>query len=142
MSTQPAAQAPGADPARVDPKHYTVEMENQNVRILRIRYGPHEKSVMHGHPSMVGVMLTDGHIRFTYRDGRTEDLIAKAGRVVSLPATEHLPENLGDEAVEALVVELKTRLPRARRRTRSGASPSPVDDPGSAPLPYPHTLPA
>jgi quercetin dioxygenase-like cupin family protein len=108
VSTQAAVQPRGEDPVRVDPKHYTVEMENQNVRILRLGYGPHEKSVMHGHPSMVGFMLTDGHIRFTYADGRTEDIIAKAGRILSLPATEHLPENLGDQAVEALIVELKT----------------------------------
>ena len=107
MSTQSAAQPPGEDPVRVDPKHYTVEMENQNVRILRIRYGPHEKSVMHGHPSMVGVMVTDAHIRFTYPDGSTEDIIAKAGRVLSLPATVHLPENLSDQTLEVLVVELK-----------------------------------
>jgi hypothetical protein len=42
------------DPINVDPKHYKVEMENDRVRVLRIRYGPHEKSVMHGHPPSVG----------------------------------------------------------------------------------------
>src|ERR1700735_4725058 len=34
------------DPVKVDPKHYKVEFENAQVRILRIHYGPHEKSVM------------------------------------------------------------------------------------------------
>ena len=34
------------DPVKVDPKHYKVELENAQVRVLRIHYGPHEKSVM------------------------------------------------------------------------------------------------
>ena len=34
------------DPVTVDPKHYTVELENEKVRVVRIKYGPHEKSVM------------------------------------------------------------------------------------------------
>src|SRR5437764_6469010 len=31
------------DPAAVDPKHYQVEFENEQVRVLRIHYGGHEK---------------------------------------------------------------------------------------------------
>jgi quercetin dioxygenase-like cupin family protein len=108
MATQPAAQPRGEDPVRVDSKHYTVEMENEKVRVLRIKYGPHEKSVMHRHPALVAVMLTDGHFRFTYPDGRTEDVTAKAGRVLSFPAMEHLPENLSDQAFEVILVELKS----------------------------------
>jgi len=54
------------DPVQVDPKHYTVEFENDQVRVLRIHYGPHEKSVMHGHPASVAVFLADtlGNLRF------------------------------------------------------------------------------
>jgi len=36
------------DPVEVDPRHYTVEVENEKVRVLRIKYGPREKSTMHG----------------------------------------------------------------------------------------------
>ena len=107
MATQSVAQAGGKDPVRVDSRHYTVEMENEKVRVLRIKYGPHEKSVMHGHPALVGVMLTDCNIRFTYPDGRTEDIVATAGQVVSFPALDHLPENLSDQAFEVIAVELK-----------------------------------
>ena len=31
------------DPVKVDPKHYKVELENKQVRVLRINYGPREK---------------------------------------------------------------------------------------------------
>jgi hypothetical protein len=34
------------DAVKVDPKHYKVEFENDQVRVLRITYGPGEKSVM------------------------------------------------------------------------------------------------
>ncbi len=99
------------DPVKVDSKHYTVEVENDKVRVLRIRYGPHEKSAMHAHPALVGVMLTDGHIRFAYPGGKSEEITAKAGQVLHFPAQEHLPENLSDEPFEAVVVELKTPRP-------------------------------
>jgi hypothetical protein len=52
------------DPVRVDPQHYTVEFENDQVRVLRIRYGPHEKSVMHGHPAGLAVFLADTRGKF------------------------------------------------------------------------------
>jgi quercetin dioxygenase-like cupin family protein len=99
------------DPVKVDARHYTVEVDNKQVRVLRIRYGPHEKSVMHGHPALVGVMLTDGHIRFTYPNGKSEDITAQAGQVLSFPAVEHLPENLSDQPFEAVAVELKAPRP-------------------------------
>ena len=106
--SNPAAQPGRQDPVQVDPRHYTVEFENEKVRVLRIKYGPREKSVMHGHPALVGVMLTDGHIRFTYPDGKSEEVTAKAGQVLSFPALDHLPENLADRPFEVIAVELKS----------------------------------
>ena len=95
------------DPVSVDPKHYTVELENERVRVLRIRYGPGEKSEMHSHPDGVIVFLTDAKARFTYPDGKTEEIRGKAGEVAPLPAMTHLPENLSDESFEVVLVELK-----------------------------------
>jgi uncharacterized RmlC-like cupin family protein len=96
------------DPVAIDPKHYSVELENEKVRVLRIRYGPREKSQMHGHPALVGIMITDCHARFTYPDGKTEEITAKAGEVHDFPALEHLPENLSDKPFEVIGIELKT----------------------------------
>src|SRR5437879_4979742 len=55
MSTAPKPQ-PIADPVKVDPKHYRVDFENDRVRVLRISYGPREKSVMHSHPDGMAVL--------------------------------------------------------------------------------------
>ena len=75
MATQAAAQPGRNDPVCVDPKHYTVELENEKVRVLRIKYGPHERSEMHGHPALVEVFLSHSHFRFTDPDGRTEEIV-------------------------------------------------------------------
>jgi quercetin dioxygenase-like cupin family protein len=96
------------DPVRVDPTHYTVEFENDQVRVLRIRYGPHEKSVMHGHPASLAVFLADTRGKFTFPDGKTEEFTTKAGQTMFVPAGEHLPENLSDQSLEVVLVELKT----------------------------------
>jgi quercetin dioxygenase-like cupin family protein len=108
MASQATPQPLGQDPVHVDSNHYTVEMEDAKVRVLRIRYGPGEKSVMHSHPPLVGVMMTDANIRFTYPDGRVEDVSVHAGQVLSFPALDHLPENIGDQPFEVIAVELKS----------------------------------
>jgi quercetin dioxygenase-like cupin family protein len=67
------------DAAKVDSKHYTVVTDNAQVRVLKVHYGPHEKSVMHSHPASVAVFLTDGNGVFTYPDGKKENFAVKAG---------------------------------------------------------------
>jgi quercetin dioxygenase-like cupin family protein len=95
------------DPVKVDSKHYTVEFENDQVRVLRAKYAPGEKSVMHGHPASVAVFITDHHGRFTYPDGKTEEITGKAGQALFIDPMEHLPENIGSQTLEVLVIELK-----------------------------------
>jgi len=95
------------DPTKVDANHYTVEHEDEQVRVLRARYGPHEKSVMHSHPGLVGVALTDAHVRFADPEGNTEEIRLKAGESLVMPPTDHLPENLSDTPFEIVLVELK-----------------------------------
>ena len=95
------------DPVKVDPKHYTVEFENDKVRVVRIEYGPGEKSVMHGHPASVVVFLNDSQGRFTYPDGKTEVFKGKAGQVMYFDSVEHLPENVGGQTLKVLQIELK-----------------------------------
>jgi quercetin dioxygenase-like cupin family protein len=95
------------DSTRVDPKHYSVEFENDQVRIVRAKYGPHEKSVMHAHPATVAVFLKSAKVRMTGPTGKTEDREVRAGEAAFSEAEEHLPENLGDGSVEVVLIELK-----------------------------------
>ncbi len=112
--------ASAQDPVKVDPKHYKVEFENAQVRVLRITYGPHEKSVMHSHPAGVAIFLTDSHGKFTFPDGKSEVRDSKAGQARWASGETHLPENLGDKPEELILVELKAKpavaKPAAKKR--------------------------
>lgn len=103
MSSRAWAQ----DAAKVDSAHYKVEFENDQVRVLRVTYGPGEKSVMHEHLNAVAVFLTDAQGQFTFPDGQTVPVTVKAGQVIWDPAGKHLPENKGDKPFEVIVIELK-----------------------------------
>jgi quercetin dioxygenase-like cupin family protein len=95
------------DAVKVDPKHYSVVSENDQVRILKVHYGPHEKSVMHSHPATVAVFLTDAKGQFSYPGGKKQDFAVRAGESQYEAATIHLPENTGDAGMDVIVVELK-----------------------------------
>jgi quercetin dioxygenase-like cupin family protein len=110
----PAVPAKAQDAVKADPKHYKVEFENDQVRVLRIRYAPGEKSVMHAHPANVAIFLTDLNGTFTLTDGKTVANVRKAGTVQWDAGGKHLPANVGDKAFELIVVELKGKGPPAK----------------------------
>jgi hypothetical protein len=107
MSTTSRMQPMAQDPVKADPQHYKVELENEKLRVLRIKYGPHEKSVTHAHSFLIEINLTVAHLVINYPDGRTETIQARAGQVLSFPASERMPENLSDFPYEAIAIELK-----------------------------------
>jgi hypothetical protein len=107
------------DAAKTDPKHYTVVSENAQVRILKVHYGPHEKSIMHSHPATVIVPLTDSKGTFTFPGGKKEDFDLKAGGAQYGAATTHLPENTGDAGFDAILVELKGHAAKAAKPAKA-----------------------
>ena len=97
------------DAVKVDSKHYTVEFENDEVRVLRIKYGPGEKSVMHQHPNSVAIFVTDATGKFSFPKDPAQEIKAKAGQVQWNAAITHLPENTSDKPFEVILVELKSK---------------------------------
>jgi len=53
------------------------------------------------------VSLTGFRGKFTFPDGRTEEISTKAGETIFVAGEQHLPENLGDTPLELILVELK-----------------------------------
>lgn len=104
-----AGEDGGSDPTVLDPDHYTTEFENEAVRIVRIKYGAGEESVMHYHPESVAVFVTDIEGQMTMPDGSTAQFADSAGKAVFNPAGEHLPKNTSDLAWEVVEIELKPR---------------------------------
>ena len=107
------------DPVKVDPKHYSVVTENDQVRILKVHYGAHEKSVMHSHPNLAAVFLNDSKGQFTFPDGKKQEFTAKAGDAQYEAAVTHLPENTGDNGMDLIVVELKGHAAKAKSAMKS-----------------------
>ena len=83
------------DPTKIDSKHYKVEFENEYVRVLRIHFGPHEKSPNHEH-SLNRVVL--------YLNDQAN---AKADDVRVAGAATHTEENATDRPADRIAVELK-----------------------------------
>jgi len=105
---KPAPADLGApDSVIADPAHYKVEFENDKVRVVRINYGPKEKSVMHSHPAGVVVFLSDLDVRFTMPDGTTEDRKVAAGTAAWSDAMAHNPENIGNKPLEVIHIDIK-----------------------------------
>ena len=104
-------QWPAQDPPKIDPQHYKIEFENEQVRVMRVHYGPHESAPTHEHAlPRLTVNLTPQAVRLTLPDGSHPELrralheVAFAGE-----ATKHAEMNLTDTPFEVVVVEFKTR---------------------------------
>ncbi len=90
------AQAPVA----VDPSHYRVEFEDEQVRVLRVRLEPGREVMAHDHPDAVLVSFT-------------ADLQGRMPRAEAewQAASVHEPENAARTWFEAVLVELKQAAP-------------------------------
>ena len=97
LKGSPAGPAPAStlDPVAVDGKHYKVEFDNEQVRVLRVHYEPHEKGQTHEHIlNRVVVYLND-------QPGAKADDVRMAG------AATHVEENASDRPADRIAVELK-----------------------------------
>lgn len=83
------------------------EIENNWVRVLRVRHGPRERVPLREHPASVVVYLTDAHEMVTGADGKSREVTRKAGETAYLDASRRSEENLSDRPLEAIVIELK-----------------------------------
>ena len=103
-----AAQAALAqDPTKVEPNHYKLDFENDEVQVVSVHYGPHEKSAMHEHPGGVVVVITAGHLKFTDEQGKVREVFAKPGEARWFPPFRHRVENVGDTSYNAVYVGIK-----------------------------------
>jgi quercetin dioxygenase-like cupin family protein len=98
------------DAVTADPDHYSVEFENDTVRLLRIAYGAGETSTMHRHPANCAVFLTDQPGTFELPTGEVIEMpAADPGQVACTDGEAHLPTNKGDGALELVLIEFKER---------------------------------
>ena len=97
------------NPTLVEPTHYKLAFENDEVQVVDVHYGPHEKSKMHSHPGGVVVYITEGHLRFTDEKGNVKEVNAKPGESRFFPPFHHMVENLTGKPFDAVYIGLKTK---------------------------------
>jgi len=93
------------DAIAADSKHYTVEFENDIVRILRVRLGAGESAPAHSHAAYCAIELSDSSLK----EGNGTVSESKAGQIFCGDATSHAPQNVGKAMAESMVVEFKNR---------------------------------
>jgi len=101
------------DPAQISPQDYKVEIENQWVRVLRVKHPAHAKVAMHQHPDSVAIFLTDVHEKITLPDGTASAVDRKSGEVAYNNAATHAEENIANQPLEAVIIELKSGAPKS-----------------------------
>jgi len=102
------AQAPTQtlpDAVTADAKHYSVEFENDIVRVLRVRLGAGESTPRHRHTAYCAIEISDSSLK----EGNGPTSESKAGQVFCGNAESHAPTNVGKALAESIVVEFKNR---------------------------------
>ena len=93
------------DAVTADSKHYSVEFENDIVRVLRVRLGAGDSTPRHLHAAYCAIELTDSSLK----EGEGPASESKAGQVFCGDETSHAPKNVGKALAESIVVEFKNR---------------------------------
>ena len=97
LKGQPSGPAPATklDPVVVDAKHYKVQFENEQVRVLRVHYNAHDEGVEHQHVlNRVVLYLND-------QTGAKADDVRLGGPGI------HTERNTGDQPADRIAVEIK-----------------------------------
>jgi hypothetical protein len=110
--------ASAQDPLKVAPQAYKLEFENEWVKVMRVRYGPHEKIPAHDHTEWAAayVYLNDGgpvifkHIGLAYGAVTRPETKAGSFRFYKAIKEVHEVENTSDLPSDFLRVEFKTRM--------------------------------
>jgi quercetin dioxygenase-like cupin family protein len=101
------APAMAQDPVTVRPDMAKVEFENEQIRVLRVRYPAHGKFPMHSHSGRVVVALTDSRTRATALDGTVQERARRAGDIYWGDSITHQAENMLDAPIEVIEIEVK-----------------------------------
>jgi len=97
------------DPLKVDPRHFTLELENPQVRVLRVKLGPRESSTMcESALNHLMVFITDGNVSYTSPNGKVGAMEHKAAEFVWAGPGKRRLQNLSDKPFEAVIVEFRS----------------------------------
>jgi hypothetical protein len=91
-------------PTALDPSHFRLVLENPRVQVIRVRLGPHAKSMVMEIPAHVLTCVTDRHVRVLFAHGMPVEQTDKAGHSSWVERDEYGFENLEDKPAEWILV--------------------------------------
>jgi hypothetical protein len=121
ITSAPLRAAPVYD---TDPAHFTLEFENDAVKIIRANWGPKEAfagALELG--DLAAVRLAPANFRVTLPDGKKVDRASNLGAVLYSPASKIGVENLQDHRVISVLVELKGKAAASAASAPPGIDP-------------------
>jgi quercetin dioxygenase-like cupin family protein len=99
---------PALDPPKVYPKGYTVELDNEQVRVVRVKFDAKAKVPLHEHAlNRVTVAVKPQKMLITPEGGTPAETTFTSGEVRWGTPARHMEENLGDGPFEILMIEIK-----------------------------------
>jgi hypothetical protein len=104
----PAVKYPAREPLKADPRHYKMEIDNNQVRVLRVHLKPGEKTALHEEVfERLVVPLTAARLKVVDSGGNAKAVTYKRAELQWLAPGEEADENTGGQPYEALIVEFK-----------------------------------
>lgn len=98
----------GRDALTADPKHYKLELENDRMRVLRLKLKADEAVPVHDdREALLVCVVKDCHVRLARPGGRSQDMHMQAGESRWIYADTRSEKNLSSEPLEMLVIEPK-----------------------------------
>ena len=96
------------DPLNVAPGLFKKEIENNQVRVLRLHLDRGEKTTLHEEPfERLVVPLTAARLKITDGQGNAKTVAYKQAELTWLPPGRETDENIGSAPYEALIVEFR-----------------------------------
>ena len=121
-------------PLTAFPNNYKMILDNADLTVIRVHYGPHEKIGVHDHsnfPTLYVYLDDSGPVRFTHDE--TPPFVmtrppAKTGSFRLAPARpeRHSVENLSDQPSDFLRIEFKKLAGTGIAKPMRGAVPDPL----------------
>jgi len=101
---------PARDPLKVAPGNYKVEFENEQVRVVRVRFPAKGSIPQHEHATnRVTIALTPAKILVTNADGTKVEAAFAAGEARWGVPGVHAEQSLLDAPIELVMIDLKSK---------------------------------
>jgi hypothetical protein len=104
----PTLKYAARDPLALDPRHFKLEIDNNQVRVLRLRLGKGERTPLHEEVfEQLLVPLTPAQLKTADAKRRVTEVTYKQAELQWLAPGSEAEENAGGKPYEALIVEFK-----------------------------------